>query len=100
MRRQRGAVRFPGQVDRVYGPTRRACVVQDAVSGRRIKNVKRGSATTVVWNPWVEKSAGFSDMAAGEYLKMVCVETANAAGQAVTLGPGAVHVMGAELRVG
>lgn len=35
-----------------------------AALGRRIRVSKRGSNSYVVWNPWIEKSAKFGDMAA------------------------------------
>ena len=39
---------------------------------------KEGSRSTVVWNPWVAKAARLADMGDDEYLRMLCVETANA----------------------
>ena len=49
---------------------------------------KSGSESTVVWNPWIEKSRRMADFGDDEYHTMVCVETTNAAEDAVTLAPG------------
>jgi glucose-6-phosphate 1-epimerase len=66
---------------------------------RRIRIVKRGSLSTVVWNPWMEKSARLGDMGQDGYRKMVCVETANAGRDQVTLAPGERHLIAAEISV-
>src|SRR5690606_16602404 len=57
---QSGDVTFTGETDRVYDHTGSATVVDPAL-GRRITVAKDGSANTVVWNPWVAKSAAMPD---------------------------------------
>jgi glucose-6-phosphate 1-epimerase len=47
----------------------------------------------VVWNPWTEKEKGFTDMAAGEYADMLCVETVNAGSGDITVPPGGKHAL-------
>jgi glucose-6-phosphate 1-epimerase len=65
---------------------------------RRIIVEKSGSATTVVWNPWIAKSAALPDFGNDEWPGMLCIETANAADDAVTLAAGAKHVLTATVR--
>jgi glucose-6-phosphate 1-epimerase len=60
---------------------------------------KSGSATTVVWNPWAERAKAMADFGDDEWTGMVCAETANAMDDAVTLAPGASHVLTATLEV-
>ena len=64
---------------------------------------KRGSNSTVVWNPWQAKASALDDLGwdrgADAWPHFVCVEPANAAENAVTLPPGAVHTMGFSARV-
>jgi glucose-6-phosphate 1-epimerase len=67
------------------------CVVFDPAWGRSIAVTKTGSLSTVVWNPWIGKTAGMSDMEPGDWQGMVCVETANAADNTLTLAPGESH---------
>jgi glucose-6-phosphate 1-epimerase len=75
------------------------CVIHDPVWNRRIIIEKDGSDSTVVWNPWIDKTKGMSDMAPDDWRGMICVETANAADNAVPLSPGASHTLTASIRV-
>jgi len=101
-RKRHGAepLRITGETDRVFLGTRARCVVDDRALDRRLSVDKTGSATTVVWNPWMARAAGIADLEPDDWRRMVCVETANAADDAVTLEPGGRHVMTATLRVG
>jgi glucose-6-phosphate 1-epimerase len=87
-----------GETDRVYLDTPDTVVVTDPggspTGGPRVLSVaKEGSATTVVWNPWIAKAAAMADFGDDEWPEMLCIETANAASNAVTLAPGQTHVM-------
>lgn len=87
-KQQAGAVTIDGEVDRVYLGTASDCVIEDPQWQRRIHIAKTGSNTTVVWNPWQEKAAAFGDMGVDDYLRMLCVESANAEDDVVVLAPG------------
>jgi D-hexose-6-phosphate mutarotase len=87
-----------GETDRVFLGTRARCVVADRARGRRLIVDKTGSATTVVWNPWSAKAAAIADLEPDDWRRLVCVETANAADDAVTLAAGARHVLSATIR--
>ena len=93
-----GPFRPSGETDRVFPGTVAACTVADPVLGRRLIVDKTGSATTVVWNPWSDKAARMADLGADQWPGMLCVETANAMDDAVTLGPGDRHAMGVVIR--
>lgn len=58
----------------------------------------QGSSSTVVWNPWVEKSARLSHFNPTDYLSMLCVETANCGADSLSLAPGQRHVTAVEYR--
>jgi glucose-6-phosphate 1-epimerase len=94
-----GPLRFTSETDRIFLGTRARCVVSDRTLGRRLIVDKTGSATTVVWNPWAAKSRELADMEPDGWRRMLCVETANAADDAVTLAAGARHVMTASIRL-
>ncbi|MDX2225907.1 MAG: D-hexose-6-phosphate mutarotase, partial [Verrucomicrobiae bacterium] len=83
-----GEIRFDSEVDRVYVDTPDTVEITDPVLKRRIMIEKENSLSTVVWNPWVEKSAGFADMAPDEYAGFVCVESGNAKTNRVQLTSG------------
>jgi glucose-6-phosphate 1-epimerase len=91
-------LRLDGETDRVYEGAPGACRVDDPGAGRRLVIEKAGSATTVVWNPGPAKGPAIPDLGPGEWRRMVCVETANAHRDAVTLAAGARHAMRAAIR--
>lgn len=89
---QAGAVTIATEVDRVYMDTDADCVIDDSGYGRAIRIAKRGSCSTVVWNPWIEKAAKMGDFGSDiGYRGMVCVESANAADNLVKVAAGATH---------
>jgi len=73
-------------------------VIHDLSWNRHIVVEKSGSNSTVVWNPWSEKTQ--ADMAPGDWKRMICVETANVADNAVHLAPNSSHKMSASIRLG
>lgn len=93
---QKDAIVIDREIDRVYCRTSGIVRIADPVFNRVIRVAKSGSSSTVVWNPWIEKSQRMPDFGDEEYHTMVCVEAANAtaAGDDRILAPGAV----AELR--
>lgn len=90
---QRGTISINGEMDRVYLNTQATCVVRDAALRRSIHVEKKNSASTVVWNPWIEKALKLGDMGNDGYQHMLCIETANALENAITVAPGAEHRM-------
>ena len=98
-KRQEGAV-IIGRRPTGSTSTRAAAItVDDPVLARRIVVSKTGSRSSVVWNPWVAKSAAMADFGDDEWTGMTCVETVNAADNAVTLAPGERHTMTATISV-
>ena len=87
-----------GETDRVYLETTSECVIDDPQLGRKISIKKTGSDSTVVWNPWIEKSKSMADFGDDEWPGMLCIETCNVERSAVAIGPGQSHVMTAEIR--
>lgn len=83
--------------DRVYPGNTAEVRIEDGE--RTIAVDKRNSATTVLWNPWAELARGMADLGESEWPKFVCVETANAGADAVSIAPGAVHTMEAQITV-
>ncbi|HVG26694.1 MAG TPA: D-hexose-6-phosphate mutarotase [Acidobacteriaceae bacterium] len=82
-----------GETDRPYLNTTAPVTVDDPVLRRRLTVAKSGSNTTVVWNPWSTLAARLPDMDPEGWRTMVCVETANAAENALELRPHQAHVM-------
>ena len=86
-------MRFEAETDRIYLNTTATTTVTDAATDRAITVSTQGSASTVVWNPWIDKAAAMADFGDDEYTGMVCVETCNIRDNAITLAPGAGHAM-------
>ncbi|MDQ6998667.1 MAG: D-hexose-6-phosphate mutarotase [Mariprofundus sp.] len=90
---QNGAVAISGEVDRIYLDTGVKSEIIDPVMARKIIIKCSGSASTVVWNPWVATANKMGDLGPDGYLNMLCVETVNAADDVVALAAGATHRM-------
>ena len=76
------------EVDRVFCDTITTVGILDPGFERKIWIEKSGSNSTVVWNPWIEKSKRMADFGDDEYQRMVCVESGNVAKNQITLPPG------------
>ena len=88
---QKNGIVIESEVDRVYVNTAADCVIEDKGLKRAIRIAKQGSKSTVVWNPWTEKADKMGDFGKEGYRDMVCVESANALENVVTLAPGETH---------
>lgn len=93
------AIEFMGETDRVYLNTVAECQLVDPDRKRTIVISKSGSQSTVVWNPWVAKSARMPDFGDHEWPEMVCIETANVGHNAIELAPNSSHSTNAVIRV-
>lgn len=91
------AIRITSEVDRVYFNTTAAVEIVDPDLKRRIRVSKCGSQSTVVWNPWIEKSKRMPDFGDEEYLQMLCVESGNVAMNRTSLSSGSRAILKVEL---
>jgi D-hexose-6-phosphate mutarotase len=85
--------------DRVYPGARGDVTIEDAEWARHIVVSKAGSATTVVWNPWIENAKAMADFGDNEWTEMACVETANVMQDAVTIASGEQYSMSTTIEV-
>ncbi|HZR16427.1 MAG TPA: D-hexose-6-phosphate mutarotase [Verrucomicrobiae bacterium] len=81
-------LRVSSEVDRIYLNTSATVEIQDPRLGRKIRIEKQGSASTVVWNPWIAKSQQMPDFGNDEYQRMLCIESGNVASNELTVAPG------------
>jgi glucose-6-phosphate 1-epimerase len=88
------AIKFAGEVDRVYFNSPETVEILDHGWGRVIEVAKSDSLSTVVWNPWIEKSKRLTDYADDDYLRMVCVESGNLKPNQTVLKPGQATTLG------
>ncbi|MHC6228098.1 D-hexose-6-phosphate mutarotase [Pseudomonas sp. X10] len=90
-RKQQGQLGFAGETDRIYLQTPARLSILDPHWNRRTTLLSRGSRSTVIWNPWTDRARDLPDMADDGWQRMLCIETANAWDDVVTLAPGASH---------
>lgn len=95
---QEGSIVIDREIDRIYDSAA-SVHVHDPALHRVLSIVKTGSASTIVWNPWVDKARRMQDFGDDEWRGMLCVETANVGARAVTVHPGERHVMAARLTI-
>lgn len=99
VRRQDGAVTASAEVDRVYLDVPPALTVVDTAGQRRIRIASSGNKTAVVWNPWAKIAAEMGDLLDDDYLRFICVETANAGDDVVEVAPGGEFRLAVEYAV-
>ena len=91
-------IKIGGEVDRTYLDTTGTVEIHDSGHRRKVRVEKSGSASTVVWNPWIAKAQQMSDFGNEEYKQMLCVESGNVARNKLTLPPGQTSVLKVTLR--
>ncbi len=91
------SIRINAEVDRIYLDTAGPVEILDSRLGRKIRIEKRGSASTMVWNPWTAKAQQMPDFANDEFERMVCVESGNVATNALKLRPGEASTLAVKL---
>lgn len=86
---QSGPIIIKDEVDRIYLQTPDDVVIDNAE--RKIIIKKQGSRSTIVWNPWENVAKKMGDLGEEGYLKMLCVESANAAEDTIMIAAGGSH---------
>ena len=94
------SIRIASEVDRTFLDATGPVEIIDPVLGRKILVEKQGSASTVLWNPWIAKSQQMPDFGNEEYKSMVCVESGNVAANEIKLPPGQTHTLTVKLSSG
>ena len=89
---QSGNVTFSAETDRIYESSGTVRVIDEAL-GRVLVIAKEHSASTVIWNPWVDKAHRMEDFGDDEWPSMVCVEGGNLRAGSVQLASGEQHTM-------
>jgi D-hexose-6-phosphate mutarotase len=93
LRTQQDAIMFDGELGRIFLNNQGTCVIEDPVFNRRIRIDKTGSNSTVIWNPGLDVASKIDDLGAAGWRNMVCVESANADGNSVTLRSQGLHTI-------
>lgn len=91
LQQQQGELMIQQEVDRIYRGTKQAIQIVDHCWQRSIDISFQGSQSAIVWNPWLKKSQRLSQFAANAYQSMLCIETANAEQDYISLAPSEQH---------
>jgi glucose-6-phosphate 1-epimerase len=95
---QKGAAVFEKETDRVYVDSSGPIVLRDGERTVRIRDMS-GWRSTIVWNPWIEKTRQMKDMADDEWTQFVCIESGAVGEDIVTLGAGESYTLAIEIEV-
>ena len=96
---QSGPITVNQEVDRIYQQVDKPLVIHDAAWHRQIHIAHSGSTTTVVWNPWMAIARTSQDLEDDDYQRFICVETANAADEIVTIAPDQSYTLSASYHI-
>jgi glucose-6-phosphate 1-epimerase len=92
---QEGLITFNQEVDRVYQEVDTQIVLKDEEHTLHVENT--GSSSVIVWNPWIDKckrmALGKNDMKEDAYKEFVCIESANAFDDSITIEPNKSHTL-------
>lgn len=97
LHQQLSGVRFEAEVDRIYTGAPAELTLVDGAWQRTLRITSAGSRTAVVWNPGAALAARMADLSDGDHRRFVCVETANAADEVVTVPPNQAHRLVAQV---
>ena len=92
---QSGTITFTEECDRIYLDVPPKITIQDRALNRQIIVSASNSKTAIVWNPGADISAKMADLGDRDYQNFVCVETANAANEVITVSAGQQYRMSA-----
>ena len=84
-------LRIEGETDRIFLEAPQRLTLLDPGFARRISVSTEGAGSAIVWNPGARKAEALGDLGASDYLRMVCLESGNAAKNAVVLPPKSRH---------
>ena len=88
---QNGDISINSECDRVYQEVKKDILLKD--KNRVVSISSQGSSSAVVWNPWIEKGSKMSGMREDAYKEFVCIETANAFDDFITIQPNESHTL-------
>lgn len=96
---RRAPLRFRAETDRVFQGVPERIELRAPALQRTTVLTAGNARSAIVWNPWPAKTARLSQMAADDWIRFVCIETANVKEQRLHLVPGARHTMSLSLAV-
>ncbi|XZE45894.1 D-hexose-6-phosphate mutarotase [Pirellulaceae bacterium SH467] len=84
---EHGPIRFTRETDRIYQGVAERILLHDVERNRSISIDAGNSHSTIVWNPWIEKSKRMQDFGDEEFQRMCCIETASVRDHSMSIAP-------------
>jgi glucose-6-phosphate 1-epimerase len=91
---QQQPVSVKEEVDRIYFGKANYTILMP----RDVITVSSNSSSTVIWNPWINKSKRLSQFGPNDYESMLCIESANVLDDSVSLASDASHTLSLTIR--
>ncbi len=89
LKQQQGSIGFTEEVDRIY----LGAYQYQILSYNKHFVLNSNSQSSIIWNPWVNKSKKLAGFPANGYKKMFCIESANVLSDHLKLVPGQSHTL-------
>ena len=96
---QNETVTVTQETDRIYQDAPKQVLMKDSGHDSNLEITSAGSKTTVIWNPWQDTISDFPDLEKNDFRDFICIETANAAKDIITLAAGESHTMAASYKL-
>jgi glucose-6-phosphate 1-epimerase len=88
---------FRAETDRIFQRVPDRLELRAPALSRTVVLQTTGVQSAIVWNPWPTKTAKLSQMAADDWQRFCCIESANVRDAATTLAPGESHALSLRL---
>ena len=98
-KRQQGCINFQEETDRIYQFKNNYQTLRVNTPEHTLTIQQSNSRSTVVWNPWIEKSKRLGQFTQEDFKSMFCIETANVLDDAITLTSGTSHQITMQLSI-
>lgn len=100
---QQGEIHIEGEVDRIYLQVPEQITLKNIAPSLTAESAitlqSKNNATAVVWNPWQQLCEQSADLKPDDYQRFVCVETANAASDVISLAAGDSFTLQARISI-
>ncbi len=90
---QQAPLQFRAETDRIFQGTKDRIELRAPALRRAITLQTTNARSAIVWNPWPAKTARLSGMAADDWTRFCCIESANVRANTIAVAPGQSHTL-------
>ncbi|MFT6154327.1 MAG: glucose-6-phosphate 1-epimerase [Bermanella sp.] len=89
VKKQNQSILIKEEVDRIYFGK----ADYKILTPQQTIRIESDSKSSVIWNPWIEKSKRLTQFSHDDYKTMLCIESANVLDDSVSLAPQDTHIL-------